>query len=171
MDHQAFAQLLGNYGEFVGAVAVVGTLVYLAAQIRQNTRAMEEGQRMALAENYIARVNQIERSSRDLALSQDLSEIMARGREHGINSLSHEDRNRYRSWLMAQFHRIDCQFYQLQRGLLDDEGRWSFEMVVRFATPHWRDAGILQAARPSFLDEINRIVPDGADDQAGRHVP
>ena len=49
MDHQAFAQLLGNYGEFVGAVAVVGTLVYLAAQIRQNTRAMEEGQRMALA--------------------------------------------------------------------------------------------------------------------------
>ena len=26
MDHQAFAQLLGNYGEFVGAIAVVATL-------------------------------------------------------------------------------------------------------------------------------------------------
>ena len=69
MDHQAFAQLQGNYGEFLGAIAVVATLGYLAAQIRQNTRAMEEGQRMALAENYIARVNQIELSSRDLALS------------------------------------------------------------------------------------------------------
>ena len=33
MDHQAFAQLLGNYGEFVGAIAVVVTLGYLAAQI------------------------------------------------------------------------------------------------------------------------------------------
>lgn len=39
MDHQAFAQLLGNYGEFVGAIAVVVTLVYLALQIRQNTRS------------------------------------------------------------------------------------------------------------------------------------
>ena len=35
MDHQAFAQLLGNYGEFVGAIAVVTTLAYLAIQVRQ----------------------------------------------------------------------------------------------------------------------------------------
>ena len=48
MDHQAFAQLLGNYGEFVGAIAVVLTLVYLAAQVKHgkaaldaNTQAME----------------------------------------------------------------------------------------------------------------------------------
>lgn len=34
MDHQAFAQLLGSYGEFVGAIAVVATLMYLAVQIR-----------------------------------------------------------------------------------------------------------------------------------------
>ena len=37
MDHQAFAQLLGNYGEFVGAIAVVVTLIYLTFQIRQST--------------------------------------------------------------------------------------------------------------------------------------
>ncbi|MEZ5558627.1 MAG: hypothetical protein R3E86_08820 [Pseudomonadales bacterium] len=35
MDHQAFAQMLGNYGEFIGAIAVVVTLVYLAIQVRQ----------------------------------------------------------------------------------------------------------------------------------------
>ena len=40
MDHQAFAQLLGNYGEFVGAVAVVLTLIYLAVQVRQNTNTI-----------------------------------------------------------------------------------------------------------------------------------
>ena len=34
MDHQGFAQLLGNYGEFIGAVAVVATLAYLAIQVR-----------------------------------------------------------------------------------------------------------------------------------------
>ena len=40
MDHQAFAQLLGNYGEFFGAIAVVVTLAYLARQIHQNTEQM-----------------------------------------------------------------------------------------------------------------------------------
>ena len=34
MDHLTFAQLLGNYGEFLGAIAVVLTLLYLATQIR-----------------------------------------------------------------------------------------------------------------------------------------
>jgi hypothetical protein len=38
MDHQAFAQLLGNYGEFVGAIAVVITLAYLARQVHQRAR-------------------------------------------------------------------------------------------------------------------------------------
>ena len=41
MDHQALAQLLGNYWELFGAIAVVATLFYLARQIRQNSRQME----------------------------------------------------------------------------------------------------------------------------------
>lgn len=49
MDHQAFAQLLGNYGEFVGAIAVVVTLLYLSLQIRQNTRASQAASREAVS--------------------------------------------------------------------------------------------------------------------------
>ena len=37
MDLQATAQLMGNFGEFVGAIAVVATLGYLAVQIRHST--------------------------------------------------------------------------------------------------------------------------------------
>jgi len=40
MDHQTFSQLLGNYGEFVGAIAVVGTLIYFGVQIRKSELAM-----------------------------------------------------------------------------------------------------------------------------------
>ena len=40
MDHQAFAELLGNYGEFVGSIAVLATLAYLAVQIRQNNKSI-----------------------------------------------------------------------------------------------------------------------------------
>ena len=53
MDHHAFAQLLGNYGEFVGAIAVVVTLAYLAVQIRQNTASMNESRRMAITQSQI----------------------------------------------------------------------------------------------------------------------
>ena len=38
MSTLEFAQLLGNYGEFVGAIAIVVTLIYLAVQIRQNSK-------------------------------------------------------------------------------------------------------------------------------------
>ena len=41
MDLITTTQLLGNIGEFVGAIAVVATLAYLAMQIRQNTRAVQ----------------------------------------------------------------------------------------------------------------------------------
>ena len=34
------AQLLGNFGEFFGAIAVLVTLIYLVVQIRQNTASV-----------------------------------------------------------------------------------------------------------------------------------
>ena len=37
MDHQTFAQLLGNYGEFIGSIGVVVSLIYLGIQVRQNS--------------------------------------------------------------------------------------------------------------------------------------
>ena len=45
MDHLTFAQLLGNYGEFVGAIAVVATLAYLAVQVRHSRLATEANTR------------------------------------------------------------------------------------------------------------------------------
>jgi hypothetical protein len=46
MDHQSFAQLLGNYGEFLGATAVFVTLIYLATQVRHTS----EQTRLALSQ-------------------------------------------------------------------------------------------------------------------------
>ena len=44
-------QDLGNLGEFVGAIAVVVTLVYLALQIRHNTRALGHSEGRAILED------------------------------------------------------------------------------------------------------------------------
>jgi hypothetical protein len=45
---------LGNLGDFIGGIAVVVTLVYLALQIRQNTRALQASSRQSLASGFRA---------------------------------------------------------------------------------------------------------------------
>ena len=57
MDHQTFAQLLGNYGEFIGAIAVVITLVYLSMQVRHSKELLERNQAISLSQVQQARAN------------------------------------------------------------------------------------------------------------------
>ena len=60
MDHQTFAQLLGNYGEFVGAIAVVATLAYLALQIRQSNKLENAESIRTTTQNYVNTILQID---------------------------------------------------------------------------------------------------------------
>ena len=43
MSFVELSAVLGNIGEFIGAIAVLVTLIYLAVQIRQNTVALRDG--------------------------------------------------------------------------------------------------------------------------------
>ena len=45
-------ETLGNLGDFIGGIAVVITLMYLAIQIRQNTRAVRASSRQAVVDSY-----------------------------------------------------------------------------------------------------------------------
>ena len=45
------SQVLGNFGEFVGAIGVVATLAYLAVQIRQNTRETQSASHHAITDS------------------------------------------------------------------------------------------------------------------------
>ena len=68
------AQLVGNLGEFVGAIAVVITLGYLAIQIRQNSKVVEA-----------ATSNSVTRSRNELnallATHPELSEMILAGHQ------------------------------------------------------------------------------------------
>jgi hypothetical protein len=54
VDQQEFSQLLGNYGEFVGAIGVVVTLAYLAVQIKRNTLSARAQSRQTLLDVWSA---------------------------------------------------------------------------------------------------------------------
>lgn len=119
MDQQAFAQLLGNYGEFVGAIAVVVTLAYLATQIRQNTLAMVKGaERDVLSDARSWRQNLIRQP-----------EVAALYRKGLLEPESLDDTGRLRF-----------------RMLLDDLfEHWDFQFSTAFAERMSRDAtGILE---------------------------
>ena len=74
MDHLTFAQLLGNYGEFFGAIAVVATLGYLGVQIRLNTRSSY----VTRAAEATQRLGQIQET---IISNNDLATLLARCRD------------------------------------------------------------------------------------------
>ena len=121
MDHLTFAQLLGNYGEFVGAIAVVVTLGYLAIQIRQNTRSNRvsaELECLKLLTDWVGRVS----ASKD---AQKLWDLVADGSE----PLAPEDSRQY-LWLMGEFGWItQTAFIQYRRGFLSEEAWAEFERM------------------------------------------
>ena len=154
---------LGALGEFLGAIGVIATLIYLAVQIRQNTRAMEENRRLAQAQTYQMRADALQEMVVHAARSQ-IGGISAKLPENGyperveaLDVLTHEERGRFRLWQIAQQTHWENMHYQYQRGFLDEEYYQDAfrERVVRLA-PTWRALNLMNGRR-SFLEEVERL--------------
>ena len=158
---------LGALGEFIGAIAVVVTLIYLAVQIRQNTRVMEENERLALAQTYQMRADALQNMLVHAADSKYIGPIIAKlttaGYPERIDSLSELDDvelGRFRQWQIAQQTHWDNMYYQYQQGYLDEEYyQGSLRVRVRRLAPIWEALGVT-GSRQSFLEEIDRIMAD-----------
>ena len=92
--------MLGNYGEFIGAIAVLVTLFYLALQVRHskeateaNTRSIDENRKIAMAQIYQARSAESAAHYRLLAESEYIP-VRLKLDESGVDSLSAEELTR-----------------------------------------------------------------------------
>ena len=119
---------LGALGELVSAIAVVLTLWYLAVQIRQNTHAMEEGRRLALAQTYQVRADALQNMLVQAADSEHIGPLITKLTQLGypedvsaLDRLSPDERGRFRQWQIAQQTHWDNMFFQYQQGYLDEE--------------------------------------------------
>ena len=96
MDHQDFAQLLGNYGEFFGAVAVVVTLIYLSIQVRQNSLYQEKTSQIAEADvNYamlasFSRLRQMNLDNSELIRRVNTGEDLKEGELYEFSLIAQE---------------------------------------------------------------------------------
>lgn len=159
---------LGALGEFVGAIAVVTTLVYLAVQIRQNTHAMEENKRLALAQTYQMRADALAGMLTQAATSEQLGSIIVKLVELGypenlaaFDQLTPTELGRFRQWQIAQLSHWDNMFYQYQQGFLDEEYyEHEFKRRVRRLAPVWAALN-LGPGRTSFDAEVERLLSEG----------
>jgi hypothetical protein len=83
---------LGNIGEFVGSLAVLITLVYLAKQIRQNTESLGLASELELSAQVVA-------WHRSVTQDPDLCRIWDTAVDP--DAMSEEDNRRFR-WLVAE---------------------------------------------------------------------
>jgi hypothetical protein len=104
------AQLLRNFGEFVGPFAVVGTLAYLAVQVGhsgksldENTRALEQNRKLPRADvlyRLSQRFDEIRYRSTE---NREIASIFVRGNED-LSDLDHVDLQIFRDRLGPFFN-------------------------------------------------------------------
>jgi hypothetical protein len=104
---------LGNVGEFVAAIAVVVSLLYLAVQIRQNTRAVRSSVFSELQ-------SEIRQNSFALASNEDLARIWRQANED-FESLTADERIRFFSHAMSQFSMYENVYFQHRNSMIEDE--------------------------------------------------
>ena len=115
---------LGGIGEFVGAVAVLASLVYIAREIRENSRSTRLA---AMQSAMLAAQRSIELPARD----RDLVRVIRVGAETP-DDLTEDEFAQYRYWLFLVLRSTENLFVQYNAGVIDHE-TW----VVRSATFLW----------------------------------
>jgi hypothetical protein len=92
-------QAIGAIGEVVGAIAVVATLLYLARDIRQNSRSLA----ISALRDTTANWNQW---GHMIATSADLADIVVRG-NRSLASLSECEALRYGAFVQSFFDNVE----------------------------------------------------------------
>ena len=169
---------VGAASELLGAIAVVVSLIYLAAQVRANTRQA----RLEAARDLAVRISEI---SIAIATSREVGELFHRG-GGAYHELDGVDQLRYRGLLNALFRGLEQQFLLRGQGALgDDEWRTVQRIIADFTSlpgvqqyfverGQWYSAGFLeivrratplknQATGPAFADQYH---PKRTDDEA-----
>jgi hypothetical protein len=105
--------------EIIGAVAVVVSLIYVAVQIRQNTRAVRGATLDAITAHQQA----------ELRWSSDLAAEFGKALE-APDTLSFEESWRLSEWLSSAFSARQNEYQQYRKGLLDQEVWESIQQII-----------------------------------------
>ncbi len=109
MNWEAIAAI----GEMVGAIAVVVSVIYLAVQIRENTRS-------SMLNVVNSTINDFSDLERLIASTPDLAQIVLRGNE-SLSNLTPEARMRFESVTGIFFNLMESWLSNCRRAGMEDE--------------------------------------------------
>jgi len=147
-------QNLGNLGEFVGALGVVFSMVYLAKEMQQNTTSVRAASFNSMVQNSI---RLLEHAFRD----SEFADFLHRA-EADPGSLSPADRVRWDAYMTSVYRHFGNLVYQYRVGALDRQMWESYERTLEDhlrRTPSWgvwfrENQGVFST---SLIEQVERI--------------
>ena len=125
---------IGAIGEVGGAVAVIATLIYLAGQLRQNTKALRSSTYQAFNDSSFSWVDSEIENAAILAKTEHCAHF---------DELLPEEREIWRGIMFKAFTVMESNYLHHRAGAMDDdifESRMLTSVDVILQRPIWRQA-------------------------------
>jgi hypothetical protein len=148
---------LGNIGEFLGAIGVVVSLVYLALQIRLNSRSIQASSYQSMT-SHLAELNRVVVESPEIARILDVG-------SQDLTNLSAEERSRFELILVNRLRHFETLHYHYVRGLLEEPVWQAYRNVLGDilnspGAAATRNASSGRGSPAAFLAEVESIQHD-----------
>jgi len=149
-------EAIGSIAEIIGAIGVIGSLLYVAIQIRDNSNTNRILQRQN-ATNQLAEFMDL------LLLNPELAEIHDRGRVDP-ESLTTKELIRFRRLLRRGFWYLSAQHQQYVLGAIgEDEWNESFSVIKAYMTHRgviewWIDGHGRDTSSRSFAELVDKVI-------------
>jgi hypothetical protein len=104
---------LGSLGEFMSGLAVVVTLVYLAIQIRHNTRAVRSSMHQDMVESTL-------RIAESLSDNENIARIVLKADED-YGNLTKEELSRFEAYAERVFGNFESVFYSYRNSMIEED--------------------------------------------------
>ncbi len=147
---------LANIGELLAAFAVIVSVVYLAIQIRDNTKFSRIQERQNTTRQFADFMD-------ILLLHPDLAELHDKGRDNP-EELSTKDLIRFRRLILRGFWYFSAQYHQYVVGAIGDD-EWAESIsIIRAYIGHrgvqewWTDGYGRESFSPSFADFVDEEI-------------
>jgi hypothetical protein len=111
LNQLELAQLLGSYGEFVGAIAVVVTLAYLAVQVKHSREATAANNRLLRSQSLYNALETCQRPFELLIESETLAKLLLEC-DKAPYALDESDWSRCANYIFMQVNGWEYTYYQ-----------------------------------------------------------
>lgn len=157
---------LANIGEFVGGIAVIASIIYLAVQIRQNTRSVKSSTLATNTSNWSSMLVNL--------ASDDKSEAYLSGIT-GREDISAKHLLQFVQIARAMFVSFEAQHYQYLSGAMDRDIYLGYERACRdqlLVYPGFQFVWKITRAgfSPAFTKVVDKLISEIKDEESYRIV-